>query len=139
MSNAKHVAHAVLGAVSILAIGVVLGVLLDRVILHRVDPAVHSPTGAMALAASHGDFLRELQTDLGLTEEQAGRVQGVLTRHQAAVNDAWTAVHSRLDAAIDSVTAEIEVLLDPEQRAGLHAWLMERHGVTKTHTVGEGH
>ncbi len=139
MSNAKHVAHAALGAVSILAIGMVLGVFLDRVIAHPNEPAAHSPTSETALDASHESFLSELQSDLGLTEEQAGRVQEILTRHQAAVNDAWTAVHSRLDAAIDSVTVEIEALLDSEQRAGLHEWLMERHGVREAHTVGEGH
>ena len=139
MSKAKQKAHAVLGAVSILAIGIVVGVFLDRVILHTPDQALQPPTAAIALDASHEDFLRELHADLGLSEEQAGHVQEILSRHQAAVNEAWTVVHSRLGAAIDSVTAEIEALLDSEQRAGLHEWLMERHGVRDAHNVGEGH
>lgn len=139
MSNAKHVAHAVLGAVSILAIGVVVGVWLDRVVLHPNALAADTSSAALALDASHEGFLRELHADLGLTEEQAGRVQEILIRHQKAVNEAWLVVHSRLDATTDSVTAEIEAVLDSEQRVALHEWLMERHGVRAAHTVGEGH
>ena len=139
MSKAKHVAHAVLGAVSILAIGVVLGVLVDRVIFNPSALAADVPSASMTLDASHEGFLRGLRDDLGLTEEQASRVHEIMSRHQAAVNDAWSAVHARLDAAIDSVTAEIEAILDPGQRVGLHEWLMERHGVRDAHTIGEGH
>jgi len=139
MSNAKHVAHAVLGAVSILAIGVVLGIWLDRVVLHPSALAADTSSAALSLQASHEGFLQGLRTDLGLTEEQAGQIRQIMSRHQTAVNDAWSAVHSRLEAAIDSVTAEIEVILDPGQRAGLHEWLMERHGERDAHAVGEGH
>lgn len=139
MSKTTHAAHAVLGAVSILAIGIVLGVLLDRVILNPSALAADVPSVEAEVEATHDGFLRELREDLGLTEEQATRVHEIMSRHQAAVNDAWSAVHARLDAAIDSVTAEIEAVLDPSQREGLHEWLIERHGVRDAHSTGEGH
>ncbi len=139
MSHAKHVAHAALGAISILAIGVVLGVLLDRVILNPSVLSADTESAALALDATHEDFLRQMRADLGLTNPQASQIHEILSRHQAAVNEAWSAVHSRLDAAIDSVTAEIEAILDSTQRVGLHEWLMERHGVRDAHTVSEGH
>ena len=139
MSNAKHLAHAVLGAISILALGVVLGVFLDRVVFHPSDLAANTSSAAMALDASHESFLQGLSADLGLTAEQAGQVREIMSRHQAAVNDAWSAVHSRLEAAIDSVTAEIEAILDPGQREGLHDWLVERHGESAGHGTGVGH
>ena len=139
MSKTKHAAHAMLGAVSILAIGIVLGVLVDRVILNPSALAADVPSAESELDATHEGFLRGLQEDLGLTEVQASRVHEIMSRHQAAVNDAWSTVHARLAAAIDSVTAEIEAVLDPGQRAGLHEWLVERHGVRDAHTIGEGH
>ena len=112
---------------------------MDRVIFNPSALAADVPSASMTLDASHEGFLRGLRDDLGLTEEQASRVHEIMSRHQAAVNDAWSAVHARLDAAIDSVTAEIEAILDPGQRVGLHEWLMERHGVRDAHTIGEGH
>ena len=63
----------------------------------------------------------------------------ILNRHQAAVNDAWSAVHTRLEAAIDSVHAEIAEVLDSEQQAQLHEWLLARHGISASHPISEGH
>jgi len=139
MSKSTHVAHAVLGAVSILAIGVVVGIWLDRVVLHPTALAADTSPAAVALDANHEGFLQGLRDELGLTEAQASQIRQIMSRNQTAVDDAWSAVHFRLEAAIDSVTAEIEVILDPEQREGLHEWLMERHGERDAHTVGEGH
>jgi hypothetical protein len=139
MRNAKHLIHAAIGAVSILVIGVVFGVLLDRIVLHPGAPASHYPPAALDLDASHEGFLRELRTDVGLSSEQAGRVREILSRHQGAVNEAWSSVHSRLEAAIDSVTREIEAILEPGQREKLHGWLMERHGESVTHRLRESH
>jgi hypothetical protein len=139
MSDTKHVLHALLGAVSIFAIGVVGGVLLDRAILHPSALSAHTDAAARTIDATHESFLQEMRADLGLTERQASQVQEIFARHQAAVNEAWSAVHTRLDAAIDSVTTEIEAVLDLEQRFELHEWLMEKHGVSAGHGVGEGH
>jgi len=138
MSNAKHLIHAAIGAASILVIGIVLGVLLDRVVLHRSASAIDYPSAALALDASHEQFLQELHDDLGLTAKQASQVQEILSRHQGAVNEAWSAVHSLLEAAIDSVTQEIEAVLEPGQRERLRAWLLEQHGEPVSHEMGEG-
>ncbi len=138
MNNARHLIHAAIGAASILVIGIVLGVLLDRVVLHRSASALDLPSAALALDASHEQFLQELHDDLGLTAKQASQVQEILSRHQGAVNEAWSAVHSLLEAAIDSVTEEIEAVLEPGQRERLHGWLLERHGESVSHEMGEG-
>ena len=139
MSNTKHLIHATIGAVSILAIGVVLGVLLDRVaLLHSSTADLDHPSPAVTLDARHQDFLRGLQSDLGLTAEQATQVHEILSRHQKSVNHAWSEVHKILDAAIDSVTVEIEAVLGPAQRMQLHEWLLERHGQAVSHEMGEG-
>jgi hypothetical protein len=139
MSDTKHVLHALLGALSIFAIGVVGGVLLDRAILFPSALSAHTESAPMAIDATHERFLQEMRADLGLSEQQARQVQEIFTRHQAAVNEAWSVVHNRLDAAIDSVTTEIEAILDSEQRERLHEWLMEKHGVTSGHSAPEGH
>jgi len=138
MSNAKHIAHAALGAISIFAIGVVVGLLLDRAFLNPTELAADVPA-EMALDATHESFFQDMRADLGFTEMQARQVQQIFAKHQAAVNDAWSAVHTRLNAAIDSVTAEIEAVLEPDQREKLHEWLMERHGLRDAHGVGESH
>lgn len=138
MSNAKHVGHALLGAISILAIGVVAGVLIDRALLHPSELSAHTEPAA-TIDATHDSFFHEMRADLGLNDQQARQVQEIFTRHQAAVNDAWSEVHTRLDAAIDSVTTEIEAILDQEQRADLHQWLVDKHGVSSGHGQGEGH
>ncbi len=139
MSQAKHIAHAVLGAVSILAVGVVLGIFLDRVVLQSSDMPSELESESTGLDATHEAFLGELSVDLGLTEVQVRQVHEILSRHQTSVNEAWTAVHSLLEAAIDSVTTEIEAVLDSTQREGLHDWLLERHGVSAVHNAGAGH
>jgi Spy/CpxP family protein refolding chaperone len=139
MSNTKHLVHAAIGAVSILVIGGVLGVLLDRVALaHSSASEPEHPTATLALDARHEEFLQELQDDLGLTAEQAKQVHEILSRHQGAVNEAWSAVHTILEAAIDSVTSEIEAVLEPAQRRQLHEWLLERHGRAVSHEMSEG-
>lgn len=139
MSHAKHLVHAAIGAASILAIGVVVGVALDRVVLLHGDSAPHGAIPTDTLDAGHSDLLRELGTELGMTDAQASQVHEILTRHQEAVDEAWAAVHSRLASAIDSVTAEIEAILEPEQRDRLFEWLRERHAQPPHDLSGEAH
>ena len=139
MSNTKHVIHAILGATSIFVIGAVAGVVADRTILSHSVAATDLHAQRSAVNTNHEVFLADLQHDVGLSEEQAAKVHEIMSRHQEAVNDAWSAVHSNLAAAIDSVTSEIEQILDSDQRDALHEWLMRRHGLSGSNRVGEGH
>jgi hypothetical protein len=116
-----------------------MGVALDRVVLSHGSQAVAQHSPDTALDTSQEGFQEDLQHDLGLSNAQAAQVFGILNRHQTAVNDAWHAVHSRLDAAIDSVHAEIAEVLDSEQQMQLHEWLLARHGISDARRVGEGH
>ena len=136
MSNTKHVVHATLGAISILVIGIVIGVFFDRTFLAHTGQAAAQHSPDVALDTDHENFVEDLQHDLGLSREQAAQVHEILNSHQAAVDDAWSAVHSRLAAAIDSVHAEIAEILDSEQQLQLHEWLSARHGISAS---DEGH
>lgn len=139
MSQTKHAIHAAIAAVSILAIGVVLGILLDRTVLVSAQTGHSVPASASGLDERHQTFLRDLAENLSLSEAQAGQVHEILARHQSAVDEAWYSVHILLQSTIDSVTAEIEGVLDADQRVGLHEWLMEQHGVSESRDAGEGH
>jgi hypothetical protein len=139
MSQTKHAIHAVVAAVSILAIGVVSGVLLDRTVLSHAYASPHSSMSARSLDEQHRTFMRDLTADLGLTQTQAAQVHEVLARNQSAVDEAWSTVHTLIASTIDNVTAEIEAILDAEQRQELHEWLLERHGMSVTPGGGEGH
>jgi hypothetical protein len=138
MSNKKHVIHAALGAVSLLVIGVVIGVHMDRTLFRAAAAVTDAHSQASALDANHENFLQGLRSDLGLSETQASQIHEILSRHQAAVDESWSIVHARLESAIDSVTSEIEAILDSNQRVELHEWLMERHGLSDSHGADEG-
>lgn len=129
MSRVRHFVHAGIAAVSILAIGVVLGVVLDRTVLLSSGSEAHGATAAVGLDERHRTFHRELAEELGLSDTQAEQVREILIRHQAAVDQAWVAVHTQLESVIDSVTAEIEAILDPRQRDRLFEYLREQHGM----------
>ncbi len=111
----------ILGAGALLLIGAVLGVGLDRTVLApRHGEAANTPP-------DHGVVVVSLTRDLGLDPEQAEQVLGILERHQVVVNNAWEDTHRTLLAALDSVTNQIETVLDPSQVERYHAWIDNRH------------
>lgn len=110
-----------LGVAALLLIGVAMGVALDRSMLApRTGQAAASPQ-------DHGVVVLSLTRDLGLDEAQAQEVMGILERHQVVVNQAWEGTHRTLLAALDSVTNQIESILEPEQVERYHAWIDRRH------------
>ncbi len=133
MTDKRHILHALLGAFSILVMGVVAGVALDRVVLIPRH-AMSSPVGRpLATPMDHEEVLAELVSELDLTDEQAGQVHGIFARHQPTVDRAWETARSALLAAIASATAEIDRILDADQRERMHEWLEVRHGGAAIH------
>lgn len=55
--------------------------------------------------------------ELELSPEQKDSVEAILQRQRAVTRDQLSAVYPRLRASVDSVTAQIRRLLDPDQRA----------------------
>jgi|GEM_PF-2933889 len=139
MSNTRHLIHASIAAFSILAIGIVLGVVLDRTMLLQGLSDPNAVTEEQQLDSRHQDFHSELAAELGLSGDQARTVHEILIRHQSAVDEAWVFVHTQLESVIDSVTNEIEAILDSAQRERLFEFIRERHGAPPPQTLRNPH
>lgn len=128
MSDSKQSMRPVVGSASMLVIGIVIGVAIDRVTVLHGHGATHAPrVVVIASSEPHGAF-RELTEHLDLSEEQAAKAQDIFLAHQASVDTAWTEVQGHLGLAIQSVMQELESLLEPGQLGRLHQWMEERHG-----------
>lgn len=130
-------ARALLAGLSILLIGTVAGVGLDRAVLLRSHAS--SPGAEHRVPSDHDEVLADLSGRLGLTPEQSTRVREIFSKHQAGIDRAWAQVHRDLKGAIDAATADIERVLDVDQVRRLHAWLAEHHGRIPGHGVGQAH
>ena len=62
------------------------------------------------------DFGERLKQRYGLSDEQARRVDSIVQRRRPRVDSLMATVQPRIRAAFDSTSAEIRVLLTPEQR-----------------------
>lgn len=113
--------QAMLGAGALLLIGVVLGIGVDRTLL------LPRHGEARPARVDHGVVVVSLTRDLGLSQEQAEHVLEVLERHQTVVDATWADTHRALMAALDSVTNQIEAVLDSAQVERYHAWIDARH------------
>jgi hypothetical protein len=108
-------------ASSLLALGAVAGVAVDRLLPRHHDPR------AARLAAIHRDPLAAIDQLVQLRPEQRARVDAILRKRQAAVDDVWRDTHLRLQATIDSVLTEIAAVLDADQAARFLAAARELH------------
>ena len=110
---------AILGIVSIFALGAATGIAGDRMLHHHGGSAAHD-AGMREQALSH------LHHQLSLDSAQLREVESVLRRHQSAVDQTWNALQPQVHAAIDSVHVRIESLLRPEQREAFRRWVAEQ-------------
>ena len=127
MKPDRQTLHAGLGMASLVVIGVVLGVTLDRTV-PLPGHAAARPTEALDPAAEHRAAMRDLVVELQLSDAQKARVEEIFSRHQASVHEAWQIARDRLSTAVDSATVEIAGILDPAQLERFHEWVEERHG-----------
>jgi Spy/CpxP family protein refolding chaperone len=111
-------ARAVLGALSLIVLGAVLGIALDR--------HLHSSDGrGPAAAAFHDITMSSLEERIDLTAEQRRQIDSIVGARHNTLRHAWQTLHSQLGAAVDTVHAEIEAVLTPEQRTAFREWLRE--------------
>jgi hypothetical protein len=128
MSVMKQPMKGLVGAVSILVVGIVLGVATGHVFSVRASGASHQLPDRIGSPAEHQVVMVELTERLSLTEDQVADIHDVIAARQAAVDTAWTQIRRHLQQATAVTIAEIEGLLDEDQAARLREWAVERHG-----------
>ena len=114
--------RAILMAFSLVVLGGVLGVTLDRVWF--LPASMHGDASADAQT----EMVTALQTELGLTPTQADQIAAIVGRDQGTVTQGWDGRRPGCRAAMDSAGAAIEDVLAPEQRERFRTWIREQHG-----------
>jgi Spy/CpxP family protein refolding chaperone len=118
-------ARAVLGALSLMVLGAVIGIAIDR---HLGPGERHLGPGerhASPAAALHEMTMSSLEEHLDLTAAQRLQIESIVAARHESLRYAWQAVHSQLGAAVDTVHQEIEAILTAEQRVAFREWLTE--------------
>lgn len=110
-------ARAVLGALSLLVLGAVLGIAIDR---HLTSSEPHSPA-----AAFHEMAMSSLADRLDLDAEQRRQIDSIVVSRHHALSETWQMMHMHLGAAVDTVHRDIEAVLTPDQRTEFREWLRE--------------
>ena len=134
MSDSKQSMRPLVGSASMLVIGIVIGVAIDRVTVVHGHGGAHAPRVVVIASGEPDAAFSELTEHLDLSEEQAGEAREIFSAHQASVDTAWTAVQDHLGLAIQSVMRELESVLEPGQLGRLHQWMAERHGTVPVRT-----
>lgn len=106
----------VVGGLSLLVLGAVIGITVDRVLLAHHPPQIDG-------AELHQAALTFFHDELGLEEHQVSEIHEVFMEHQPSIDSSWQKLRPQLLMAVDSVHAEIESLLTPEQRAHFKQWV----------------
>ena len=110
-------ARAVLGAVSLLILGAVLGIAVDR---HLAAGDDHS-----LVASFHQAAMSSLEARLRLEPAQRKAIDSIVAAHHDELQQNWRTLHAQLGATVDVVHRDIEAVLTEEQRAAFREWLRE--------------
>ena len=108
-------AKALLGGLSILVVGAVLGVALDR---HLSSSRLHG--GAAEL---HDATMASMSKRLQLAPAQRQQIDSIVAARHHVLQQTWETLHTQLGAAVDTVHRDIEAVLTPEQRKQFRSWL----------------
>ena len=128
--SAPRLTRTVLGTLSLLAIGAVLGISADRTLHHGWtstslgDHAVdHADQVADLRESLHERALSDFEEHLQLDEEQRRSIDSLFRRHQVSVDEAWETLRPHVESAVDSVHMHIESILRPDQREAFLEWV----------------
>ena len=115
--NRSATAKAALAAVSLLVLGGVMGVAVDRHLVSRSS------------AGRSADFhdVASLQDRLNLDAVQRRYMDSIITSHHEQLQRTWAELHADLGASLDIIHSSFEAVLTPEQRREFRAWLRETH------------
>lgn len=114
MTRSSDRVRAAVTALLLLLAGAALGIAADRVLF---SPA---PIEAMSLTAE------ALSERLGLSADEAARLDALLDSLHGAVTEAAADGPEALRAATEAAHRQIEASLPPDARPAFHAWMQER-------------
>jgi hypothetical protein len=116
-------AKAWLAALSLVLVGGVAGVALDRlVLLHAPEPTA---------AGLHDVALTSLMDHLDLDGTQRRQVDSILAAHHTTLRQTWATLHAHLGESVDSAHRDLEAVLTPAQREAFREWLTEMSGPSR--------
>ena len=107
---------------------------MERIELPEVPPAPGLPRGTVFYKRLGDEFGAEL----GLDEEQAGRVDSMMEIQPEKADSLLESMGPRLKALMDSTNADIEALLTEEQRERFREMQERRHDVLIRRRTPEG-
>lgn len=102
--------------------GAAMGIAFDHLVVFARRHG-HVPPAAVDVQQAHERLLAEMDTALGLTPLQHDSVKSIFARHQHTIDSAWRLIHRQVNVGMDSVHAELQAALRPEQMDALHAKL----------------
>jgi Spy/CpxP family protein refolding chaperone len=92
--------------------GMVVGVALDRITLVRQHRML--PKGGLQFASKR--IAARLDRELELTDQQRAAIDRILSGRGERVEQVWKSVRPAVRAEMERTDAEIEAVLNPEQR-----------------------
>ncbi|MGH7481562.1 MAG: hypothetical protein ACRELV_05360 [Longimicrobiales bacterium] len=110
-------ARALLGALSLMVLGGVIGIAVDR---HYFSSDRHGPA-----VAFHDMAMSSLAERLDLEPAQRQQIDSILGARHQTLRRTWQTLHAQLGAAVDTVHRDIEAVLTPEQRTEFREWLRD--------------
>lgn len=114
------------GALSILVVGFLLGMVTDRVVVaHEGGVGLHT----VATGAIHEEAMVSFREVLDLEDHQLQQIHEILMRSQGQVDGAWAELREEIHTSIQGVHDEIRGILNEEQQALFEEWL-HRHVMT---------
>ena len=105
-----------------LIVGIVLGIALDRSVLWPRVKERHGPPGALRALEWRGNpadrrrIRVRMMSELGLTKDQADRIDTIMAHRSVAFQSVRTETEARVKAMLDTTRTMIDSILTPTQR-----------------------
>ena len=132
--------RAVLVLILTFAAGAAAGVAADRLWLDPGDGLASSTETPADSTLREGDSedddgrgdrprttIERFADELGLTQEQRGRIEEILSRHREEMHEMWSEIRPRFRRMVDSARADIEAVLSQEQVEQYRRLLRREH------------
>ncbi len=132
MTTPRSRLMALLTVAAVLAIGVVVGVVLDRRLLHRRSESgggrsggrrdggpfgvMSEPPDSASRARMRARIMTRMTSELTLTPVQAQAVESIFVRRELQLDSLRARVGPQLDSLRDQMRASMDSILTPEQR-----------------------
>ncbi|HVT44458.1 MAG TPA: hypothetical protein VMT00_08710 [Thermoanaerobaculia bacterium] len=108
----KNTLVAIALLVATFAAGALSGIVADRLVLFRQQRLL--PKYGMRVVSSR--VVDRLDRELRLSADQRREIEAILERHQAAIEDVWSAMQPSVRRQIEAANREIEATLTEGQR-----------------------